>query len=136
MSSCRAPRVLLVDESVDEREMYAEYFRTRGFCTLQANNATDGYRLAAELRPAIVITDVRLNGGGEDGVAFARRLKRDKDTCYTVVVVLSASTFARDEREAIAAGCDRFMTKPCPPETLASAVQALLANNNTITSAS
>src|SRR5687768_11839475 len=110
-SRCGAPRVLLVDVAVDEREMYAEYFRTRGFCTLQATNAEDGFRLATEMRPAIVITEVTL-AGPEDGLALTRRLRREKETQFAVVVVLSASAFEHSQN-AIAAGCDRFVTKPC-----------------------
>jgi len=86
-------RVLLVDDSIDERERYAEYLRTRGFCTLQAATAHDGFRMAADLAPAVVVTDIKLPGS-EDGLALTSRLKHD----------------------------ERFLPKPCEPAELEAAV--------------
>jgi CheY-like chemotaxis protein len=43
------PAILLVDDSADERQMYAELCQSSGFRTLQAGNAVDAYRLAVEL---------------------------------------------------------------------------------------
>ena len=76
-ASCKAHdvgrdvRVLLVSDSRDEREMYAEWFRRKGYCTLQAATASDGLRLAFELAPDIVVTDIKLPGF--DGWARAHR---------------------------------------------------------------
>ena len=50
-------RILLVDDSADEREMYAEALRLKGFCTLQASNATDAFRMAVELQPQLIVVD-------------------------------------------------------------------------------
>ena len=120
-----AERLLLVDDSLDEREMYAEYFRGKGYCTLQAANARDGYRMAADLAPAVVIVDVKL-AGDEDGLGLTARLKRDGETRGAAVIVLTAGTFDSDRQAALLAGCDRFITKPCTPDTLEAAVEALI----------
>ena len=79
------PRVLLVDGSIDEREMYAEYLRMRGYCTLQAATAHDGFRMAADLAPAVVVTDINLCGA-EDGLALTARLEHDTTTRDMVIV--------------------------------------------------
>jgi two-component system cell cycle response regulator DivK len=121
-----ATRVLLVDDSVDEREMYAEFFRARGFCTLQAENADDGFRLAHELMPSVVITDLRLRGVS-DGLGLTQRLKQDAGTRHAPVIVLSGQVYETDVEAAQRAGCDRFLPKPCLPSTLAAAVDELLA---------
>ncbi len=120
-----AERLLLVDDSLDEREMYAEYFRAKGYCTLQAANARDGYRMAADLGPAVVIVDVKLPGD-EDGLGLTARLKRDGETSRAAVIVLTAGAFEADRLAAVRAGCDRFITKPCTPDALEEAVDALI----------
>jgi len=114
-------RVLLVDDSIDEREMYAEYLRRRGYCTLQAATARDGFRLAADLAPAVVVTDIKLPGS-EDGLALTSRLKHDSATRDSFVIVLSAAIFDTDRAAASEAGCDRFLAKPCLPAELEAAV--------------
>jgi DNA-binding response OmpR family regulator len=119
-------RVLLVDYSRDEREKYADWFRRQGYCTLQAENAADAYRLATELRPEVMITEVRLPGP-ENGLCLTRRLKEDTNTRNVRVVILSSEGQGVDTGTATAAMCDLFVRKPCPPAALADAVELLLA---------
>jgi two-component system cell cycle response regulator DivK len=125
MGSYLPRRVLLVNDSRDEREMYAEWFRRQGCCTLQAENAAEGYKMASELAPDVVITDVKLTGG-EDGLTLTRRLKHDVHTREVPVVVLSGYVFTHDDDAAHRAGCDLVMHKPCLPDALAEAIAKLL----------
>jgi len=118
-------RVLLVNDSRDEREMYAEWFRRQGCCTLQAENAEDAYRLAVALTPEVVITDVKLLGK-TDGLTLTKRLKQNANTRTLAVVVLSGYVFKTDDEAARRAGCDMVIHKPCLPDELAAAVSTLL----------
>ena len=118
-------RVLLVSDSRDEREMYAEWFRRKGYCTLQAATASDGLRLALELAPDVVVTDIKLPGA-MDGLDLTETLKQDKSREAPPVVVLTGCAFERDREQAHRAGCDRFLTKPCLPELLATSIEEVL----------
>jgi two-component system cell cycle response regulator DivK len=118
-------RVLLISDSPDEREMYAASLRRNGYCTLQAESADDGFRLAAELPPAAIVTDIRL-AGGEDGLALTRRFKHDERLRRVPVVILTGHVFTHDREAAARAGCDRFVAKPCLPDALSSVVSTLV----------
>jgi CheY-like chemotaxis protein len=119
------PRVLLISDSADEREMYAESLRRNGFCTLQACTGDDGFRLASELAPAAIVTDVRL-GDGEDGLDLTRRFKEDARTRRVPVVILTGHVFTHDREAAARAGCDLFVPKPCLPDALSKVVAGLI----------
>ena len=121
----RDVRVLLVSDSRDEREMYAEWFRRKGYCTLQAATASDGLRLAFELDPDIVVTDIKLPGS-MDGLELTEALKQDQSTLALPVVILTGCAFEQDREQANRAGCDRFLTKPCLPEVLATSIEEVL----------
>ena len=105
--------------------MYAEWFRRKGYCTLQAATASDGLRLANELDPDIVVTDIKLPGS-MDGLDLTETLKQDPSRQAVPVVVLTGCAFERDREQANRAGCDRFLTKPCLPEVLATSIQEVL----------
>ena len=120
-----SPRVLLVNDFADEREMYAESFRRQGFCTLQACSAADAYRLACELPPAAVVTDVKLSGS-EDGLVLTRRLKQNQAMRGVPVVILTGYVFTHDREAAARAGCDLFVSKPCLPDALSKVVAGLI----------
>jgi DNA-binding response OmpR family regulator len=118
-------RVLLVDRTIHEREAYAEYLRMRGFCTLQADNAADGYRLVTELAPSVVIAVTGVLGS-DDGLALTRRLKSCETTKRTPIILLTGHVRDCDYHVATMAGCDRFLSKPCSPSTLAATVDELM----------
>ena len=105
--------------------MYAESFRRGGFCTLQASTASDGFRLAAELPPAAVVTDVRLSGD-ENGLQLTRRLKDDERMRRVPVIILTGYVFTHDREAAARAGCDLFVPKPCLPDALSRVVAGLI----------
>ena len=126
MSDAQPRRVLLISDSSDEREMYAEWLRHDGFSTLQASTAADAYRIASELTPAAIVTDVRLEGD-EDGLHLTERLKRDEHTRNVPVVILTGRVFVRDREAAARAGCDMFVPKPCLPDALSQLVSSLIA---------
>jgi two-component system cell cycle response regulator DivK len=116
----------LVDGAVDEREMYAEWFRYHGYCTLQAANARDGFRLASELKTDVIITDIRLPGC-DDGLRLTTRLKTTASTARIPVVVLTGYAGPLEIQAATQAGCDWFVPKPCGPDKLAAIAASLIA---------
>ena len=124
-------RVLLVNDSRDEREMYAEWFRQHGCCTLQAENVDDAYKMAVELSPDVVITDVKLLGS-EDGLALTRRLKDGSHTSGLPVVILSGYVFKHDDEAARRAGCDLVVHKPCLPDALAQAIERVITRSSSV----
>ena len=118
--------VLLVEDTDDEREMYAESLRLVGYRTLQARNADDALRLAIELLPAVIVTDVVLPGS-VDGFTLTRLLKEDARTQDIPVVILTGRVFEADRANAAQVGCDLFLSKPCLPDELTAAVRRLTA---------
>jgi two-component system, cell cycle response regulator DivK len=121
--------VLLVNDSSDEREMYAESFRRFGFCTLQASSAADAFRLATELPPSAVVTDVKLMGD-EDGLRLTQRLKEDARMRDVPVVVLTGYVLEHHREAAAHAGCDLFLAKPCLPDVLSKRVAGLVRRSH------
>jgi len=125
MSAAPPRRILLISDSSDEREMYAESLRRDGFCTLQASTAADAYRIATEMAPAAIVTDVRLEGD-EDGLHLTERIKHDEHTKDVPVVILTGYVFVHDREAAARAGCDVFVPKPCLPDALSKVVANLV----------
>jgi two-component system cell cycle response regulator DivK len=111
--------VLLVESDADTREMYAECLRMSGFTVLSAETTDDGLRSATNAD--VIVTEIRVSGSC-DGLDFVSRLRRADATKKKPVLVLTACAFEQDQRRAYAAGCDVFLSKPCLPENLLSAI--------------
>lgn len=121
----RHPRVLLVNDSRDEREMYVEWLQLKGYTPVQAIDAVEGFRLATLVEPDIVVTDVRLPGE-VDGLALTRAIKSLPRARPIPVVILTGCVFEDQQLAALRAGCDRFLRKPCLPQSLTTHIEQVL----------
>jgi DNA-binding NarL/FixJ family response regulator len=92
--------------------------------------AADGHEavaLAGELRPDIVLMDVRMPT--LDGIAATRELTSDPGSTSRVIML---TTFDMDEYvyEALQAGASGFLLKDVPPELLVAGIRAVHAGES------
>jgi CheY-like chemotaxis protein len=118
------PRVLLVDDYPDAREMYSEYLEFSGFDVVEAANGIEALQRAVEEVPDIILMDLSLPV--MDGWEATRRLKADARTANIPVVALTGHALAGISEGAKNAGCDAFVTKPCLPEDLVKEIRRVL----------
>jgi CheY-like chemotaxis protein len=64
---------------------------------------------------------------GIDGWEATRELKGDPRTRDVPIVVVTGHALGGAAQSARAAGCDSFLTKPCPPDTLLEEIKRLAA---------
>lgn len=106
--------VLVIDDDVDARRIYSEYLRMKGWTVATAADGRKGIDKANELKPDTIVLDLAMPR--VDGWTVLKHLRESSWTATIPIVIVSALVGARDE--AYHAGCDAFLTKPCPPEVL------------------
>jgi two-component system cell cycle response regulator DivK len=117
--------VLLVEDDLDGRRMYADWLRSAGFHVEEAHNGLQALERALDVRPDIIVVD--LNIPGIDGFELTRRLKQDPRTREVpVLAVTGYAAFAAEPDRARRAGCDGVLPKPCSPDELESSLRSLL----------
>jgi two-component system cell cycle response regulator DivK len=121
----QAPLVLVVDDSLDNREAYVEYLRFRGFRTLEAATGQQAITIAHTHRPDLVVLDLLLPD--IDGLAVSQQIRAARDLAPTKIVAVSARVYPSDITSALASGCDAFLQKPCLPDVLVREMERLLA---------
>ena len=119
----RRPVVLIADDTTDTRELYAEYFRTRGFIALTAHDGTSAVQAALEHVPDVIVMDLAMPQF--DGLTATRKIKEDERTRQTRVILLTGYPMDTIARQASQAGVDTYLTKPCLPEDLEGHVNRL-----------
>ncbi|MFE6165498.1 response regulator [Streptomyces sp. NPDC056486] len=95
----------------------------------ELGDATEAVEQAAQLRPNVIVMDVRMPPGTDGGVEATRRLTDDAfidNTGYTPAVLVLTS-FNDDEAvyAALRAGASGFMLKHAAPSELVAAIRAV-----------
>jgi DNA-binding response OmpR family regulator len=116
---------MLVDDHVDSADMYAVALRAMNMESLTASTPEQAYALACEHRPDVVVSDLHFES--TSGLDLTRRLRESSETRDTAIIILTGRTDLSARHQAAAAGCDRFLEKPCLPSHLAVAIREVLA---------
>jgi two-component system phosphate regulon response regulator PhoB len=121
----RTPSVLLVNDALEEREMYARTLRAAGYRAIEAENSIAAYRLAATDLLDVVVTDVRI-AGSINGLELTRLLRSNARTAAARIIVLTTVSRPHDGNVALKAGADAFLEKPVPCSLLEAEIARLL----------
>lgn len=125
------PIILLVEDHADTRELYSEVLAQAGFSTMEATNAENALRRAATIRPAVIITDLRL-GQGLDGLELCEKLNQDPATKDIPMIVITGWTADKKlQARADAAGCAAVMLKPVAPDDLVDVIRKVMQSQQT-----
>jgi CheY-like chemotaxis protein len=118
------PRILLVEDNPDNRDMLSRRLVRRGFELSFAADGAEAIERAVAERPDLVLMDLSLPV--IDGWEATRRIKADPATRAIPVIALTAHAMAGDRIKALEAGCDDYDTKPVDLPRLLEKIAALL----------
>jgi DNA-binding NarL/FixJ family response regulator len=118
-------RVVLADDQVLVRAGFRALLEAQADIDVvgEAGDGKDAVRMAVELRPDVVLMDIRMPG--MDGLEATRRIVQDEHLDRTRIVILT--TFDVDEYvfEALRVGASGFLVKDTEPELLLQGVRAV-----------
>jgi CheY-like chemotaxis protein len=105
-------RVLVVDDDDDSRQVLSEMLRFLGAQVEQAASAEDGFAAIALFKPAVLLSDIALDG--DDGLRLIRRIRELKpgQGGTTPAAALTAYTDPGTIRQSLEAGFDAHLAKP------------------------
>jgi diguanylate cyclase (GGDEF)-like protein len=104
------PRLLAIDDSELIHRLLEVRLRGEGLELHSALSATDGLRMAREIRPDVILLDITL--GEMDGFEVLQRLKQDPETSEIIVIFISANSDTMDRVRGLELGAMDFITKP------------------------
>lgn len=119
--------VLVVEDSLTQREMISALLETVGLNVLRAKDGVEALSLVHSHRPDLVVLDILLPR--MNGYEVCRRLKGDKTLQPLSVVLYSSKNSAIDFYWGSKQGADAYLSKLCHPQELVDTVKQLLANN-------
>jgi DNA-binding response OmpR family regulator len=119
------PKVIIVDDDRDTREMLTLALQLEDFDVSQAAN---GLRLISAMhvdRPDVILLDVMMSW--IDGFELCRAIKKNPSFMDIPVIFISARKSVEDERAGLEAGAVEYFTKPLDMDRLIARMREILA---------
>ena len=107
--------ILVVDDNVANLKLMRLLLSHQGYDVHVCGGAVEALAALETLRPRVILMDLQMPG--IDGLELTRRLKADPATRDITIVAVTAYAMKGDEAQALAAGCDGYVTKPIDTET-------------------
>ncbi len=120
-------RVLLVEDTEDNRMMMRRLLELSGFEVSEAINGVEAVRAAENETPNVILMDLSLPV--VDGLSATRRIRQLPDLARVPIIAVSAHDTADFHAEALAAGCDAYITKPIDYSELEDLITGLTAQH-------
>jgi DNA-binding response OmpR family regulator len=126
----RKPKVIIVDDDRDTREMLTLALELESFDVGQAAN---GLRLISAMhvdRPDVILLDVMMSW--IDGFELCRAIKKNPIFHDIPVIFISARKSAEDERAGREAGAIDYFPKPLDMERLVGRIRDILTERGSL----
>src|SRR4026208_1333849 len=116
--------ILVVDDFDDTRLMLRTWLERRGFRVVEAENGIQAINQAETESPDLIIMDMQMPQ--LDGLAATRRIRGLKALDSVPIVAVSAYGADQFREQALAAGCDEYVSTPFEPATLEGIIRSLV----------
>lgn len=118
------PVVLVVEDFEDNRFMMRRLLEMSGYRVVEAVNGEQAVETAVGEQPDLILMDLSLPK--LDGLAATRRIRQHDALSKTPIVAVSAHDTTDFHADALAAGCNEYVTKPIDFDQLEALLKKLL----------
>ena len=113
--------VLIADDEPSLRLLVSATIASDEYEVVEAMDGDEAWGLIRQHHPSVVLLDVQMPG--RTGLELTREIRSDPDLARTRVILLTSKAQQADIQAGLAAGADRYLTKPFSPLELLRVVE-------------
>ena len=117
-------RVLVVDDEIHIVHVVAIKLRNNGYGVLTAVNGADAFEIACKEKPDIIVTDYQMPF--MSGLELVEKLRSSEATRDIPVILLTARSFAIEDKQKEDLGISKCLSKPFSPKELLENIEDIL----------
>jgi two-component system, cell cycle response regulator DivK len=114
-------RILMIEDNVQNRYLASFLLTQRGHEVFEAESGPEGIRLAAQMKPDLILLDIQLPV--MDGYAVAQALRLDPSLERVPIIAVTSYAMVGDRERVLASGCTGYIEKPINPDTFADEIE-------------
>jgi two-component system, OmpR family, alkaline phosphatase synthesis response regulator PhoP len=119
------PKILVVDDEEDVRNLLVIIFRDAGYQVFSAKNGKEAVEQASKEKPDLIFLDILMPV--MDGFEACSRIKKDPTNKDTLIAFLTAKDMPHDWNRGLQSEADVYIAKPFNHERLLFVARELLA---------
>jgi two-component system cell cycle response regulator DivK len=120
----KGKRILIVEDTEDNRQIMRDLLGGVGFDLVEAHDGEAGVIAARQHKPDLILMDFQLPI--LDGYEATRRIKANPATRDIPVIAVTSYALSGDEAKAMEVGCSGYIAKPFSPRKLLAKVREFL----------
>lgn len=106
-------RILVVDDTRDNRQILVKLLEPLGFDLREAVNGQEALEIWQNWQPHLIWMDLKMPGvDGYEATHKIREMESRSPASKTCIIAITAMSFEHEEQAVLAAGCDGFVRKP------------------------
>jgi CheY-like chemotaxis protein len=117
-------KIVIAEDEPDIRELIAFTLRFAGHEVITGANGQEGYELAKQHKPDLVMLDVRMPK--MTGYEACQSIKAEPDIAHIPVIFLSAKGQETEIEQGLSVGAEQYLLKPFAPDQLTQQVSEVL----------
>lgn len=121
--------ILITDDNAQMRSYLVQVFQ-KNFIVHEAGSAEEGLKIAKELQPDIIISDVVMQE--MSGIDFCKAVKSTPALNHIPFILITGSFSPESKLKGIEYGADDYITKPFEKNMLVARVQSLIRNQQNL----
>ncbi|OYU50310.1 MAG: two-component system response regulator [Rhizobiales bacterium PAR1] len=102
--------VLIVEDNDLNMKLFNDLLEAHGYSTLKARAGLEGFDLARQHHPDLVLMDIQLPE--VSGIDIIKLLKEDEHLRQIPVIAITAFAMKGDEERIRESGCEGYLSKP------------------------
>jgi two-component system alkaline phosphatase synthesis response regulator PhoP len=123
-----APKVLIVDDEPDLRDLLVYNLQREGYDVIEAADGVEALERAEAEQPDAIVLDVMMPG--LSGLDVCRRLRESATLRKTPILMLTALDATEDYVRGLDVGADAYLSKDVDMPVLISQIRALMRGAN------
>jgi CheY-like chemotaxis protein len=116
--------ILVVDDFDDTRLLLRTWLERKGYRVIEAHNGKQAVSAAESSCPDLIIMDLEMPE--LDGLSATRQIRKVEKLGSVPVVAVSAYGAEQFRMEALAAGCNEYVSTPFEPAELEQLIRSLV----------
>jgi PAS domain S-box-containing protein len=122
-----APLILLAEDNELNINTFSSYLMAKGYRVIVANNGNEAIALSQSHQPDLILMDVQMPD--LDGITAIEYIRQQSIQIQPPIIALTALAMPGDREKCLAAGANKYLTKPLKLRELHQTIQECLDLN-------